>query len=60
MTLYYAGVNNCELAQGYFFFRPADHEVILELLVRNYSSDLLERSKPEGELHMSPQALLDE
>src|SRR5712692_7252566 len=27
---------DCELAQGYFFSRPADHQVILELLMSGY------------------------
>ena len=27
---------DCELAQGYFFSRPADHQAILELLMSNY------------------------
>ena len=44
---------NCELAQGYFFSRPADHEVMLELLVSDYSGELLERRKLQGEPHTS-------
>ncbi len=30
----------CELAQGYFFSRPADAKAMLELLVSSYSSDV--------------------